>query len=76
MSLDERVLRVIESLYDAAMDETKWPRALKELTDATGSQGASFWVLDASDQSLLPTFVTINFDSLFIAQYLEHLSER
>jgi hypothetical protein len=37
MSVDERVLGVIQSLYDAAMDEALWPRALKELADITDS---------------------------------------
>src|SRR5882762_2123411 len=73
MSIDERVHAVIRSLYDAAMDETRWPAALKELTDLTGSQGASFWVLDGSDQPRLPTFTTVNFDPKFIEKYLDDM---
>jgi DNA-binding CsgD family transcriptional regulator len=53
MSLDERVHGVIQSLYDAAMDEAVWPEALKKLTDVTGSQVASFWVLDSSEKPRL-----------------------
>ena len=73
MSIDERVHAVIRSVYDAAMEETRWPEALKELTDLTGSQGASFWVLDGSDQPRLPTFSTVNFDPKFIAAYLDNM---
>ena len=73
MLIDERVHAVIRALYDAAMDETLWPGALKELTDLTGSQGASFWVLDGSDQPRLPTFTTVNFDPNFIEKYLDDM---
>ena len=73
MSIDERVHVVIQALYDAAMEETLWPVALKELTDLTESQGASFWVLDGSDQPRLPTFTTINFDPKFIEKYLDDM---
>ncbi len=73
MSIDERVHAVIRSVYDAAMEETRWPEALKELTDLTGSQGASFWVLDGSDQPRLPTFTTVNFDPKFIEKYLDDM---
>jgi DNA-binding CsgD family transcriptional regulator len=74
MSVDERMLAVIEALYDAALDETSWPQALKELTDFTGSQGASFWVLDASEQPRLPTFIALNFESNFIEDYLVNMA--
>jgi len=73
MSLDERVHAVIQALYDAAMDETLWPEALKKLTDLTDSQGASFWVLDGSEHPRLPTFATINFDPKFIEEYLDSM---
>jgi DNA-binding CsgD family transcriptional regulator/PAS domain-containing protein len=73
MSIDERVLAVIQALYDTAMDETLWPGALKELTDLTDSQGASFWVLDGSEQPRLPTFSYINFDPYFIEKYLDDM---
>jgi DNA-binding CsgD family transcriptional regulator len=73
MSVDERLHAVIRALYDAAMDETLWPGALKELTDLTGSQGASFWVLDGSDQPRLPVFTPFNFDPKFIEAYLDSM---
>jgi DNA-binding CsgD family transcriptional regulator len=69
MSIDERVHAVIRALYDAAMDETLWPRALKELTDLTGSQAATFWTLDSSEQPRLPTLTVLNFDPKFMDAY-------
>ena len=59
MSRHERALAVIESFYDAALDETLWPAALKQLTELTDSQAASFWVLDGSEKPRLPTFIYI-----------------
>jgi hypothetical protein len=40
---------MIQAFYDAALDESLWPAALKDLSNLTGSQAASFWVLDGSD---------------------------
>ena len=74
LSLNEQVLAVIESLYDAAMDETLWPLALKKLTDFTGSQAATFWVLDGSDRPRLPTFTYINLDPAFVQEYLDRVA--
>jgi hypothetical protein len=73
MSVDERVLAAIQALYDAALDETLWPKALQKLVEFTGSQGASFWTLDGSEQPRLPIFTTFNFDDRFIEAYLENM---
>lgn len=73
MSVDERILAVIQVLYDAALDETLWPKALQELVDFTRSQGASFWTLESSEQPRLPIFTTFNFDDRFIRDYLESM---
>ena len=73
MAIDGRALEVVQSLYDAAIDESLWPSALRELTDLTGSQGASFWVLDHAEQIRLPGFIAINFDPAAIKAYLEHM---
>jgi DNA-binding CsgD family transcriptional regulator len=74
MSIDDGVLRVIEALYDAATDETRWPATLHQLSELTGSQGATFWVLDGSGQPRLPTFTYINFDPAFVREYLDHMA--
>lgn len=74
MSSDERMLDVIGAVYDAALDESRWSYALTQVADFTGSQAASFWVLDGSEQPRLPTFSYINFDPGFISEYLEHMT--
>jgi DNA-binding CsgD family transcriptional regulator len=74
MSVDERVLHMIRSLYDAAMDEAFWPEALKEFADITDSQVASFWVLDSSERPRLPTFFYINFDPKGVGEYLDRMA--
>ena len=73
MSVDERVLGAIQVLYDAALDETLWPKALQTLVEFTGSQGASFWTLDGSEEPRLPILTTFNFDDRFISAYLENM---
>jgi DNA-binding CsgD family transcriptional regulator len=70
----QRTLAVIESFYDAALDETLWPAALKALLDLTGSQASSFWVLDGSEDPRLPTFLCINFDQKSIQEYLNGMA--
>jgi DNA-binding CsgD family transcriptional regulator len=72
MSLDERMFAVVEAIYDAAMDESRWPEALQQLMDFTGSQAASFWVLDGSEEPRLLAFTYINFEPKFIQEYLDH----
>src|SRR6476620_2610926 len=71
MSVDENVMGIIESLYDAVADESLWPAALKSLSEFTGSQAATFWVLDGSDKPRLPTFSFVNIDPAFVQAYLE-----
>jgi DNA-binding CsgD family transcriptional regulator len=67
--MDDRILSVIQSLYAAALDETQWEHAIALLTAVTGSQAATFWVLDSSDEPRLPTLTCFNFDPSFIAEY-------
>jgi DNA-binding CsgD family transcriptional regulator len=75
-SLDERMLAVIEGLYDAALDETLWPGALGALTEYTGSQAATFWTLDGSEQPRLPILENYNFDPAFVSEYLDTMVPR
>jgi hypothetical protein len=75
MSVDEKILGVIESLYDAVADERLWSAALKRLSDFTDSQAATFWVLDGSDRPRLPTFTFVNIDPAFVQAYLEIAAE-
>jgi DNA-binding CsgD family transcriptional regulator len=74
MTALERTLGTIEAFYDAAVDETLWPVALKKLTDLTASQASSFWVLDGLRAPHLSTFVCINFDGRSIQEYLQQMA--
>lgn len=67
----DHVNLVIETLYDAALDEALWPKALQELADLTGSQAATLWLLDGSDQPNLPLLTILNFDPAFMQAYLD-----
>jgi DNA-binding CsgD family transcriptional regulator len=71
MPADEDIHGIIESLYDAVADERLWPAALKSLSEFTGSQAATFWVLDGSDKPRLPTFSFVDIDPAFVQAYLE-----
>jgi DNA-binding CsgD family transcriptional regulator/PAS domain-containing protein len=73
MSLDERVLAVIGSIYEAALDDTLWPAALNHLVALTGSQAATFWTLESSQTPRLPVFVAHNFAPDFVQEYLDGL---
>lgn len=63
------MLAIIDAFYDAALDESLWPDAMERLTDFTGSQAATFWVLNSANASL-PTFTHINFDPRIIEEYV------
>lgn len=71
MSSEDRVFAAIETLYDAAIDEARWPDALHAIIELTGSQAATLWVLDSSGEPRLPTLITANFDPAFMKEYLE-----
>ena len=73
-SLHDRTLTTIGAFYDAALDESRWPDALRKLTDLTGSQASSFWVLDGADESLHPAFTVINFDPRAVAEYVNGMA--
>jgi DNA-binding CsgD family transcriptional regulator len=70
LSIDEGVLAVVESLYDAAVDDSCWPHALTSLIELTGSEAATFWVLNGSDRPSLPVFTYVNLDPAFVHDYL------
>jgi DNA-binding CsgD family transcriptional regulator/PAS domain-containing protein len=74
MSVDARVLDVVELLYEAAMDESRWPDTLKQLSELTESQAGTLWVLDRSDQPRYPTFTFVNLDPAFIQEYLDYMA--
>lgn len=74
MAIDHRALSVIEAFYDAAMDETRWVSALETLVEFTGSQAATFWVLNPEPKAELTTFRYLNFDPTGMQYYLDHMA--
>lgn len=74
MLVDDTTLRAIEGLYEAALHDALWPAALREIAALTKSQAASVWVLDNSGNSILPTFVSINFDPTSVRDYLKEMA--
>jgi DNA-binding CsgD family transcriptional regulator len=73
MSLDEPALSLIGTIYDAAIDERQWRHVMEKLLAATDCQGATFCILDSSERPRLPTFETVNFDPVFIQEYLDQM---
>jgi DNA-binding CsgD family transcriptional regulator/PAS domain-containing protein len=71
VSTDGKILNVVEALYDAAVDETLWPKAMGQLVDVTDSNAATFCVIDGSERPRLPVFMTFNFEQRFIDEYLQ-----
>lgn len=74
MPVHNEILRAIEALYEAALDEALWPAALRNIAELTRSQAASVWVLDSSGNSILPTFLSINFDPATVRDYLNGMA--
>jgi hypothetical protein len=73
-TISYRTLATIAAVYDAALDHSLWPVALAKLTQLTGSQASTFWLLDAGAKSLHPTFVSINFDQRVVDDYLSGIA--
>ena len=71
MSTDGKILTVVEALYDAAADETLWPKAMGEIVEITDSHAATFCVIDGSERPRMPVFMTFNFEQRFIDEYLQ-----
>jgi PAS domain-containing protein/DNA-binding CsgD family transcriptional regulator len=70
-STDNHTSSVIESIYDAALDERRWPTTLNELTRLTDSQAASFWVWEAGKSQ---AFLSVNFDPAAVRDYVGRMA--
>jgi hypothetical protein len=73
-SLHDRTLTTIGAFYDAALNASRWPEALRKLTELTSSQASRFWVLDGADESLDPAFSVINFDPRAVTEYVNGMA--
>jgi len=74
MTVDETIMSLIDTIYEAAIDQTVWPRLMERLLAATDSQAASFCIIHGDGEPQLPTFEFINFDPAFIDEYLDHMA--
>ena len=70
VSVDESILKVVETIYAASTDESLWPQVMRELLGITDSIAATFCVIDGSDGPRFPAFVTLNFEQKFMDEYL------
>lgn len=66
---------MIDAVYAAAVDESRWSQALEQLTIYTNSQAATLWLLDGTNGAELPSFVYTNFEPKFIGEYLERMAQ-
>jgi DNA-binding CsgD family transcriptional regulator len=73
MIVDDRILLLIDDIYQAALDETLWPRVMQQLLEVTDSRAATFCVIDRSQQPRLPVLTTVNFEQRFMDEYLESM---
>ena len=71
MSVDSAILATIEKLYAAAVDDSRWPEVMQEFLKLTESVGATFCVIDGSDQPRFSAFATLNFEQKFTDEYLQ-----
>jgi len=71
MSVDSAILATIEKLYAAALDESRWTEVMQDFLQLTDSVGATFCVIDGSDQPRFSAFATLQFEQKFIDEYLQ-----
>lgn len=74
MIVDEAVLSLIDAIYGAALDKTRWPDVLHQIMSISDCQGATFYVLDSTEQPRLPILETANFAQDFIDEYLSGMA--
>jgi DNA-binding CsgD family transcriptional regulator len=73
MSLDPSILETIEKLYASSTDESLWPEAMQSLLTITDSVGATFCVIERSDEPRIAAFSALNFEQSFVDDYLQNM---
>lgn len=73
MAIDDDILALITSIYDAAIDETLWPETIQRLISVLDCPAASFCIIDRSDQPRMPIFIPVNFRRDHIDEYLDYM---
>lgn len=64
-------LSLIDDIYAAALDESAWARVLARMMGETNSQGATFCILDSSDEPRFNVLVHKNFDEEMMREYTD-----
>jgi hypothetical protein len=58
MEESEQVSSLVGDIYDAALDETRWPSALSKLADFVGGPAAALYAKDnVSKTAMFPTLL-------------------
>jgi DNA-binding CsgD family transcriptional regulator/PAS domain-containing protein len=73
MAIDDDILALITSIYDAAIDETLWPETIQRLIAVVDCPAASFCIIDSSEQPRMPIFIPVNFRRDHIDEYLDYM---
>ena len=60
MSIDQKVLDTLDTIYAAASDTGLWAQVIHQVMGVVESQAASFCVIDTSDPLSMPVFHYIN----------------
>lgn len=71
MPSQETVLQLIELIYDAAADPSRWPRFAAALSEALGG-GATFLTLEPPGRMRAPAVVTHGLEASAVRQYAEY----
>jgi len=73
-SLIQQVLRVLENLYDAAIEPAGWPRALDALADTVGAHVAALGRCDATTKTVVDLAPRLDPD--YVRVYEQHWADR
>jgi len=67
----DQFLKLIELIYDAALDSDQWPEVMKQLSRVVGSESALFRVIDEVKRTV-DFGASHGYDEAFMQQYQEH----
>lgn len=71
MPHSDTLLKLVDDIYEAALDESLWPKVMRGMMAVTNSQGATFCILDSSAEPHFDRMVTENFDPTMIREYVD-----
>ncbi len=72
---NQQLLDIVAGLYDAALDESRWPEVMKCICDHTESRDMAILLLDHST-GLVPLFMsTVGLPEDFKVEYSTHMAQ-